>query len=429
MKFLKLNLLFWMLGFFPITGFCFSVDDAFLEKPRAEWEERGLSFEAAYFGDFFSNMQGGHKEKSTYLGDLDLGITYDLGKAGLIPGGKIYVSGNETHGGENLTAKYVGDLQGVDNLEAPNSMRFYEWWYEQNLWNDRLSVLAGVEALDSEFALSEYGGLFLHSSFGTPADLSWNVPLSSFPSVGPALRIKISPIKSLEFRYGLFDGDPSDGGKNHYNAGYRLARNQGFLHIFEAAYHFEIPFQDLRFPGTLKFGSWTHTQNLDDVLGTDDTGAFVRHARDYGFYGVLDQMVFRESAESDQGLGAFFQLGGVPEDRNFLDLYFGTGLQYKGLFPKRDEDRLGIAVANAFISDKARAKRDLDIQGFDSTAPEAGPIPSELLSSENALEVTYRIQVHKHLALQPSYATVFHPGAEQNARTAHVFMLRVEINY
>jgi porin len=419
-----------------------------LEKPREKLEEKGISFEAVYVGDMISNLAGGLRRKTTYLGNLDLSLTIDLDKTGLIPGGKLYVSGNDTHGGKP-TAKYVGDLQGVDNIEAPAAMRLYEYWYEQSFWGDKVSVLAGVQGLDSEFAISEHGALYLNSSFGTPPDLSANAPMSMFPYAGLASRIKIKPHEQVEFLAGIYEGDPSDNGKNIHGVDYRISSSQGLMLIFEGAYHQRVRWNDTMEPlrGSVKFGSWIHTNDTDHLLVADDAGNPVRRRNNYGFYGLIDQMIFREKKSKpgsetsklwtpthvvegeEQGLGIFLQFGGAPSDRNLVAYYFGAGLNYTGLIPKRDKDILGVAVANAFMSRKARKARGEEIDAFDPTDPDAGPQPGQLMANESTLEITYRIQLHERLALQPDYQVVFNPSGEKNIKTAHVFGLRFEVTY
>lgn len=430
-------------------AFGMEMPDAFLEKPRKKAEEKGVSFEAVYAGDVVSNLAGGLHHKTTYLGRLDIGLTLDLDKAGLIPGGKIYVSANNTHGGENPTERYIGDLQTVDNIEAPDSIRLYEWWYEQSFFHDRLAILAGVHGLDCDFAVTEYGGLFLNSSFGTPPDLSANVPAPIFPVPGPAARIRFTPNEKFEFLAAIFDGDPTDDGKNRHNVNYRLASHQGVMMIAEAAYHptvsvhaTDVYRRCIRLisrksrtyqegikeplPSTIKFGSWLHTKDTSDALATNEIGESIVHKNNYGFYGLVDQMIFREKEGEDQGLGIFVQLGGVPDSRNVVDFYLGSGLNYKGLIPERDHDTFGIAAASAFISESLRKSRNNEINTFN---PSTGNLPAELGSNESTLELTYRIHLNDRLAIQPDYQIVFHPAAEENRKTAHVFLLRFNITY
>jgi porin len=198
--------------------------------------------------------------------------------------------------------------------------------------------------------------------------------------------------------------------------------------------------------GSIKFGSWLSTQNVNDILSTDGDGNPLVRRNNYGFYGVIDQMLYREkrgegpgaffsellkmrnpTAEEEiepRGLGAFFQFGGAPDDRNVVDYYFGAGLTYTGLIPGRWQDVLGVAVANAFISGKLREARDLEIEAYD---PETEPMPGELRANESTLETTYRIRINDNMALQPDYQIVFNPSGEQNTKTAHVFILRFEV--
>ena len=56
--------------------------------------------------------------------------------------------------------------------------------------------------------------------------------------------------------------------------------------------------------GSIKFGSWLNTQNTDDMLSTNGDGSPIIRRNNYGFYGVIDQMLFRE--KKGQGPGAIF---------------------------------------------------------------------------------------------------------------------------
>ncbi|MFA7255689.1 MAG: carbohydrate porin [Candidatus Omnitrophota bacterium] len=434
----------------PVTAFGMEMPDILLEKPRKKLEDKGIVFSTLYTGDMVSNLKGGLERKATYVGDVEISLAIDLEKIGLIPGGKIYVSGDDSHGGE-LPTNYVGDFQTVDNLEAPDAMRLYVWWYEQSFFKEKLSVLVGAQDLSSEFAVSRYGNLFINSSFAIPPDFSMNIPVSYFPYAGLGARIKIKPHEQVEFLAGIYDGDPTDNGKNRHGVSYRLSSRQGLMAIAEGAYHQKIKFNDRMKPltGSVKFGSWLHTQNIDDVLSIDANGSPLAHRNDFGFYGVIDQMLFREKKDQGpgaffcqllqirnpdydeetepRGLGAFFQFGGAPNDRNTVSYYFGAGLNYTGLVPGRGRDVLGIAVANAFISGRLRESRDREIETFDPAS--GGAAPGELRANESTLETTYRIRVNDHASLQPDYQIVFNPSGEQNTKTAHVFILRFEIGF
>ncbi|MBI4550413.1 MAG: carbohydrate porin [Candidatus Omnitrophica bacterium] len=397
--------------------------DVFGKDPWEKLARRGVTLESAYVGDFLGNVHGGLRHQGTYLGKLTASLTFDLERAGLVPGGKVFVSALHTHGGENPSQQYIGDLQVADNIEAPDAMRLYEHWYEQNLFGEKLSLLAGVPGMDREFAVSETSSLFINSSFGVPPDISANTSVSIFPAVGPGARLKLKPAESLEFMTGLYDGDPTDGGKNRHGVRYRLCGHQGFFSISEAAYRHSQPWA-----GSLKFGGWVHTRDVDDVAATDENGNLHRHQKNFGFYTVLDQKVFREK-DAEQGAAVFTQFGWAPDNRNTVDYYLGAGVSYTGLLPGREEDVLGVAAANAFLSGNLRRARDLEIAAYDAGGADGNPPGSALTANESALEVTYRVRAHDRIAVQPDYQIIFNPSGESGSETAHVLALRFEITY
>ena len=63
----------------------------------------------------------------------------------------FYILGN--HGG--ALSEQVGDLQGLSNIEAPATVKLYEAWFEQTLFDDRLSFKAGLYDLNTEFDVIE----------------------------------------------------------------------------------------------------------------------------------------------------------------------------------------------------------------------------------------------------------------------------------
>ncbi len=80
-------------------------------------ETRAVTVDASYTGDVAATVAGGNKQGVTYLGFLHAGVKLDLGKLGLLKGGSLYLAGANTHGGEP-SAKFTGDMQGWNNIEA-----------------------------------------------------------------------------------------------------------------------------------------------------------------------------------------------------------------------------------------------------------------------------------------------------------------------
>ncbi len=375
------------------------------EKPRnlkAAMEEKGYLWEIVYIGEYWNNTRGGLKNDSSYLSNLDVALTIDTEKAQLWPNGRIFAYGLFNHDTGKPSGEYVGSLQAISNIEAPRSVRLYELWYEHLFLEKKLSMLVGQHDFNSEFYISEYAQLFINGSFGIGPELTTNARPSVFPVASPALRLKYIPTEHWEFLTGIYDGDPGAATVNKHGTRWIFASDQGAFIASEIAYH------DLNesYPGTYKVGFWHNTGDFPDLVDTDMDGNPIVHEGNTGGYFIADKQVYRETA--DQGLSAFLQIGGTPDNINQVDLYIGGGLHYIGLVPRRDADEAGIAFAYASISDKF-----------------ASAIGSG--RSETVLEITYRAKINEHFALQPDVQFVFNPGGDPELDTAVVAGLRFEL--
>jgi carbohydrate-selective porin OprB len=61
-----------------------------------------------------------------------------------------------------------------------------------------------------------------------------------------------------------------------------------------------------------------------------------------------------ENEKITEGLGCFTRFAFAPQDRNFVNFYFDTGLTYKGLIPGRGDDTLGVAFGYAQLGNASR---------------------------------------------------------------------------
>ena len=391
-------------------------------RRRHTLDAKGLSLNLIYIADFVTNHSGGLKKAGadidthiSYLSNTDLIVELDTEKAGLWNGGIFHGHFFNQHGA-TPSEDYIGDLQVADNFESNKVTKLYEFWYEHtfDLYGTDLSLLAGLHDLNSKFNLSEYGLLFINSSFGFNNEISNNIPVSNFPVAAPGIRLKWEPTENLYFMAEISDGDP---GKNEDGINLKLSSSK--VSFYEFGYHFGDQEESRTMPGTYKFGGWYHTDEFDDVRDTDENDDPLEHDGNYGLYFIADQMLL--PGEGDTGLGAFFQIGGVPDDRNEVDFYVGGGIHYKGIIPHREEDILGLAVAHAQISEDQR-------DGEDVAEPDGLSFHSRD-SHETAVELTYRTQLFPWLAIQPGVQMIFNPGADSSLDNAVVSIVRFEIHF
>ena len=69
------------------------------------------------------------------------------------------------------------------------------------------------------------------------------------------------------------------------------------------------------------------------------------------------------ATDDDRGIGVFARASYSPGDRNLIDYYADTGVEFVGLADERPKDKFGVAAAYAHVSPRARAL-DLDFRSL-----------------------------------------------------------------
>ncbi len=119
-----------------------------------------VSVEGVLTLDYSSVVSGGIEQRGGWLGNLDLVTSLEGSRIGWQGGSaSLYVLGNA---GDELSA-WAGDLQVTNNIEAPEAIRIFEAYVEQELWDGRVRVLAGLRDLNAGFHVVGTGGLILNS--------------------------------------------------------------------------------------------------------------------------------------------------------------------------------------------------------------------------------------------------------------------------
>jgi porin len=384
---------------------------------RPYLERKGLTFTLPYTNDFLANVRGGVGPGAVGIGVFQPQFDVDLQKLMGWEGGKIHAHGLITHG-PFFSATYLGNILAVSNLEAGPVARLYSLWYEQNAFNDHLSVRAGLMSADSQFLQSKTASNFINNGISWPTFLAANLPAGgpAYPLPAPGVRVRIKPINDVAFQAAVFSGDPSGGDGSNQNVplptGTVFSFRGGAFFIAEASY---LPNQGAGaqgLPGAYRIGAWYHTsprfadQRFDNIglslADPQSTGIPLNHTGDTGFYGVIDQMFYRVPGTEDQGLSGFIRAGGVPNDRNLISFYADGGLLYKGLVPRRPDDKVGIAAAYARVGGNARSL-DADVGLF-------GNFIYPIRTGETMIEMMYQAQLAPWWLLQPELQYIVRPG-------------------
>src|SRR5215217_4262188 len=133
---------------------------------RPALDKYGIGLELGYIGETFGVVHGGVKRGAIYEGQASAGLSFDLEKMLGWPGAKIYANALNIHGRGASRTLLGGNLETVSNIEALPTTRLYRLYFEQNLFEDRVSVRLGQIAADDEFITSETAGGLINGTFG-----------------------------------------------------------------------------------------------------------------------------------------------------------------------------------------------------------------------------------------------------------------------
>lgn len=408
---------------------------------RTTLEDHGVELFGGYTAEVWGNTTGGIKTGTVYTGLLDFGVNLDLDKLVGWEGASmsttwLWLSGRDAS--EDL----AGNFFTISNIAGFNTLRMLELWFQQNFLEDKISIRLGQLTADSEFLISDYSGLFINGTFGWPAFMYTNLPAGGpgYPMGTLGARLAVTPVEWFTFQSAVFQGNVYDQDVNRHGFRWRLDGENGLLFLNEAQVRWNQRDEEMGLPGQFKVGGWAQTGKLADVLAsTTESGNF-------GFYGILDQMLYREPSvevpvvpgktdgkstvsgkggkdfkapvdykKSEQGLGWFGRIAFTKEDRNFLNFYFDTGLTYRGLIPGRDDDTIGLAFAYGQIGNTA--KRQLLDEG------------STGVGAEMVIELSYQCQVTPWLIVQPDVQYIINPGGTQDLDNALVVGGRASVTF
>lgn len=361
--------------------------------PSLLWAQEGVEVEVAYTADLLRTVHGGATVEGAALHNLDATLTLDGSSLGW-EGGSLFLYGLANWGGS--ASDHVGDLQGVSNIEAPEAVRLYEAWVQQELAGGRLSLLMGLFDLNSEFYVTEHAGTLLNSSWGIGPEyaLTGDGGPSIFPLTSLAFRAAYHATDRLTLRAAVLDGhpgDPSDPDAPRI----RLDREEGALLHGEAEMRFGAEGD-----AVLRVGGWSYTADFPTLSpsATDPRG------RSRGGYLIAEGPLVR----GDRPVWGFGRLGAADDRVTRLGWSWAAGLSWEGPLAGRPGDELALGVVGTVDGDPyVRA-----------ASPEMVP------SNELAVELTWRFALGGWGAIQPDVQYILDPGLTPDGDDALVVGVR-----
>lgn len=400
---------------------------------RSSLVEKGLRLDASYTGEQAANLSGGVGTESAYLDLSELKLTLNGERMLDWRGFTAHVHALRTHG--RNPSEFVGDAQGVSNIAAPARTRILEAWVQQNF--DGISLLLGRYDLNTEFYYLQSAGLFLNSSFGIGPEFSGTGlgGPSLYPDTAVGGRVEARTTSSLVMRGAVLNGVPVSVPRADGSTGIRKS-GDGVLLVGEVAFLWPkvaIPeigadgqprsqrrrvgraAVDIERDGKLALGAWHYTGTFEHLSRTDSSGTPSREKGSSGFYAAGEQVLHRDAHNPARRIRVFAHVGFGDESVARFARYIGGGITFAGLFPGRDGDEFGIAIASArngtpYIESERTQGRDAD-------------------SAETAIEFTYLAQIASWLTVQPSVQHIVDPGTDPSRSDATAALLRFEVTF
>jgi porin len=387
-----------------------------------------------------TNMHGGIDEGTEYQHALLLMTDLDFEKMGLWPGGRLHVSGVWLESSDLFSANHVGDFNKSNLVDFEPEFRLWEAYYEQKMFNNRVTLKLGLMAADMDFLLPDYYSSlsninFLNQTFFFPTLIFNLYDVPGFPIGNHALNsspygalgavLKFDVTDRCYLNYGIYDGEPNF----DHGTDFSLSSEEGALMFLETGYRWNNLKDDAGLPGGIKLGAFYHTDDFFDVQ--DVITSFIglssgtkTHDGNYGFYLLGEQMLCREHGKDDpaqQGVYSFLRFTGAPADRNLTQFGVDGGFVWKGLIPGRDWDTLGIAGSYLQMSD--------DIRDGQKIVNKFVPGAFVVADYEAAIEVNYKLQLAAWWTVQPSFQYAMHPGGSSQIDNAWVFIVQTTLRF
>lgn len=369
---------------------------------RPAWHAQGLAVDLGYRWDMLRVAAGGLRRGGRPIGHLDVKVGADLEQLVGWQGGRAFVN-LLYDGGGKINRDHLGSQLGISNIEVPvSTARWFQAWVEQSFDEGRWALLGGLYPIDSEFMIVESAGLFVQPPYGTVPDLALTRGPSIFnnPAVGLRAKWQSDGMYAMGAVLDGIPGDPQRPKGTHV----RFDKGDGAMQIVEAGYRSG----DDDVLAKLALGVWRYTAKVNDLVDVDADGAAVRR-RSTGWYALGERSLWRWEGGDVAG---FLRFGATDGDSTAIKKFYNAGIRVRGLLPGREDDLFGLGWTRGAIGDKFRASQAA-----------AG---SATAGAESAVEITYRIQANKWLAVQPLIQRYRNPGAASAVPDATVVGARLE---
>jgi porin len=327
---------------------------ALLPEQRNWLEEHGLLFFGWYMVALQGNPSGGIDQGFAYAGLFDFGVDVDfdtlLGLEGLL----LHASGSWASGSD--LSDDVGSLATVNAVFSGDSMRLFEMYVEQQLFDDTLSLRLGRLSVGWEYGLeydifTQYLSAAFRLNVFALDENDENFSVIPFANWGA--RLRWTPSENWRFQFSFMNGFPRDFADDRFHGTeFSFEPGKGAFFIAEGAYQWAATAARRRahpgrLPGRLVLGAYYDTGSFPYVDGSGSTDTDL-----FNVYAALRQKVWEPEPLSERGLDLWtsFVVAGREEILS-VPLFWSGGALWTGPFAMRPDDTVAFGFASSWLSE------------------------------------------------------------------------------
>ena len=390
-------------------------------------DESGIRLGGYFVNEFNWIASGGVRPNDT-TDTFALGIhaSIDTNKTIGIPGGTFGVEFLKDGGSSpDAAAGSVQQLHHHGRAASSLPRGFYQLWWHQRLFDDRLIFLIGkmngsgvfgnvqVPVATSDPRLQDHD---ITNLLFVPVGLNPTLfaRLPSYPNTGYGAVVHYAPTKEFYASYGLFDANGIHGEQTGLYAGPEI--NTYKLHIGELGYSWRVG--EEKKPGRIGVGGWYQSGVVFTPDLTTENGA-------EGFYLFANQRLWYQHPQvDDAGLIGYLQFGHTDSNTQAVKTYFGAGLTGLRLIPGRPADQVSIGTAWSWLNDMPGAGAFF--------YPDVSSKSTDLGNNEFMFQAVYQTTFffkapRGFWSLTPvvGYTFIPNPGQRADLPEAHVLSVRL----
>ncbi len=393
----------------PVTRFSRTLSD--------EGIDISLSFNSTYQVNVHGGIDTEDAQRGTGYYDLELEL--NLYKLLKIKNAEIYALAEGGFGNGLDEADKTGVIfETNENAIGHRSIDLLELWYKQTFFDGKLTLKIGKMDISGGFEAKGCPVAFDCNCFANDEASQFmnsalvNNPTIPFPDYGLGLAIFYNPVDWFYFSIGVADAQ-ADFRETGFNTAFH--GENYFFYILEFGFVPEFDISSSKnCKGTYRFGVWYDPQPKEKYFNTLGGRLGARYRTDdMGFYISFDQVLYKENDKDEQGLALFCRYGFAPGDVNEIEHFWSVGGQYKGIIPGRDDDVLGIGIAQGLLSN------------------ELGYYRGEHPRRETVIEMYYNIQAADWFSVSPDIQYILNPSGRSGdeGKDCLVLGIRVQMTF